>query len=81
MIISNCFFNSSGVSDLLALYSVYNSFLNVGPFGSKTKAKWVGFRFLSSLNVVLKKPYMALTSIPLLFIIGFGIPNHDLNIK
>ena len=58
VIISNCFFNSSGVSDLLALYSLYNSFLNVGPLGSKTKARWVGFKVLSNLKVVLKKPYI-----------------------
>ena len=36
---------------------------------------------LELLEIELKKPYIALTSIPLLFIIGLGIPNHDLNIK
>ena len=62
---------SSGVSSRLALYSVYSSWRNVGPGGSNTTARCVGFSFLSTSKTVVVNPNTALVFWPLLLIRGF----------
>ena len=62
---------SSGVSSRLALYSVYSSWRNVGPGGSNTTARWVGFSFFRTSSTVVVKPKTALVFWPLLLIRGF----------
>ena len=64
---------ASGVSCLLALYSLNISFLNLDPPLSKQTDKFLGFSLFIKSNSEFIKPKIAEVSVPLELILGFFI--------
>ena len=61
---------SSGVSSRFALYSAKVSWRKVGPGGSNTMARWVGFSLRMMSRMAVVNPNTALVLAPLLLIRG-----------